>query len=143
MNEVEKEGWTRGQLKHHRLSGSLLVCAGCKKAGHSTKGRSAAAQSDPQCAACRRCKSRNDFDKKDLNNKHQKEKAGTSFTLVCSPCKTRERELIKKLDTLHAGMCPRSCGTQLFRHSDSCKAKFRVRITEGFRILEIPNPVYK
>ena len=130
MKEIKTEEWTPKQLQHHRLSGSALLCVACRKKGHSTKSRNIDASSELQCADCKRCKSRAEFDQQNLKDKQKKEKAGASYTLVCSSCKPRERDLIKKLDTLHAGLCPRSCGTQLFRHSESCKARFRVRVTE-------------
>ena len=52
-----------------------------------------------------------------------------AYTLVCLPCKDREQQLKTKIEQLHAGFCPRSCGTQLFRHAVGCKARFKVRLS--------------
>ncbi len=45
------------------------------------------------------------------------------------PCKARERHLVQKLEQLDARVCSRNCGTQLFRHSERCKVKFKIRLT--------------
>ena len=40
--------------------------------------------------------------------------------------RTRNQTEIEQLD---ARQCPRSCGTQLFRHADGRKAKIKVRLS--------------
>ena len=118
------------QLQHNRLTGMELICGACAQIGGVAKGRKIANPGEQDCAACQCRKTRANFDKKDLNNKQVKEKAGSSYTLVCLECKARERELLTRLESLDARLCPRSCGTQLFRHAEKCRAKFRVRLTE-------------
>ena len=115
--QIAEEQWTPKQLQRNRLSGTKLHCAMCRKAGNR------------ECAACGICKNRSDYSKQDLNDKQKKEKSGASYMLVCTPCKAKEAALISKLDMLDARLCPRSCGTQLFRHADKCKTKLRVRFT--------------
>ena len=49
--------------------------------------------------------------------------------LACNTCKEKDDAITDKLDMLDARLCPRSCGIQLFRHSEKCKAKLRIQLT--------------
>ena len=102
----------------------------CTKAGGTTQGRRLQNLGEQECAACKLRKKLVDFQKQDLNDKQKKEKAGASYRLVCTKCKARQTDLVNRVEQLDVRLCPRSCGTQVFRHSERCKAKFRVRLTE-------------
>ena len=122
---ISTEAWTTSQVDDHQRRSNRLICKACKEEGRTSKHAG-----QETCAACKQDKTRNNFTTQDLKDLKKKEKAGSTYTLVCVPCKGREAALRNKLEELDARTCRFSCGTQLFRHAARCKAKFNVRLTE-------------
>jgi hypothetical protein len=124
MEKAANETWTRKQVENQRTRKDKLMCKACVGEGKTTKAADAF-----ECAACHESKTRSSFNGEDLKNQQKKKKTGSVYTLVCLPCNDREKRLKTKLDQLDARLCHRSCGTQLFRHADGCKAKYKLRLS--------------
>ena len=87
-----EEGWTKDDLKNHRLRQDRLLCRACRNRGLTTRDTAL-----HKCEACKKDLARNAFDKQRLNDKQKKEKKGAVYTLVCEACTTKENTLIGKL----------------------------------------------
>lgn len=93
-------------------------------------GKTSYERGEHKCKACGESKGRSCFNGRDLSNQKQKVNAKAPYTLVCLACKTREEELVSKLEQLDARTC-RKCFAGCRWHKPTCTAKFTVRFAEG------------
>ena len=82
--------------------------------------------------ACQTDQGRELFGGEDLKNQKKKQNSNAKYTLVCLPCKDRERKIVAVLDSLGALPCL-SCHSSTWRHKTTCKfvQKTNLRVSEA------------
>jgi len=115
---IENERWKGHEIENARRGRSSLLCATCKKDGCTKR-----SPNPFKCEGCQQQLGREHFDGQTLKDAKKR-----GDLIVCSACKSRERQILDTLKTLDASFCPCS---STWRHKESCtflrKNKIRVK----------------